>query len=356
MASWRGWMMAMVWIAAAGCSGDLGAAPLKLAVVGDSDSHAYHDGLRYPGDDGRRGGAFHDTTWQWTEWLHRLRGADVDQGAWGRYGRGRVTSTIHDWLGWPSRTPEKEDFAYNFAVSGAGCDDLMDGQRQVPRLVRLMDESPAQWRGGVVVVRMGVNSFGQREHLERLAEDPRDPQVLPGIDRCIADIGRAVGYLHLRHPQTRMVLVGIFDNAHIGDNIQLWQSPRQLQNIRQALDRYDDALKAMAAKDARIAFFNDRAWFAALWGGRAADGTPAYREVGIGGRYAICNSQGDAPRNAVLADGHAGTAWNALWAKAMVHLLNHRFQAGIAPIGQAELVPWLQAGMRSGGDAPCTEG
>lgn len=347
-------VMALV---AAGCwAGSLAAAPLTLAVVGDSDSHAYHDSLRYPGDDGRRGGAFHDTTWQWTEWLHRLRGADVDQGRWGRYGRGRLMSGIEEWLGRPSRTPEKEDFAYNFAVSGAGCDDLMGGQRQVPRLVRLMDEAPAQWHGGVVVIRIGVNSFGQREHLERLADDPRDPRVLPGIDHCIAEVGRAVAYLHRHHPQVRVVLVGIFDNAHIGENIQLWQSPRQLQNIALALDRYDDALKAMAARDARIAFFNDRAWFAALWGGRAADGTPAYGEVGIGGRFRVCNTQGDAPWNAVLGDGHAGTVWNALWAKALVHLLNHRFQAGITPIDQTELVPLLQAGMRPAGKASCAPG
>ena len=35
------------------------------------------------------------------------------------------------------------------AVSGAVCNDLMNVQKQMPRLVRLMDEAPTAWRGGV---------------------------------------------------------------------------------------------------------------------------------------------------------------------------------------------------------------
>ncbi|MFT3762849.1 MAG: hypothetical protein QM761_09655 [Pseudoxanthomonas sp.] len=327
---------------------------MRLAVVGDSDSQSYQG---IAGRDGSRGGpVYHAGTLQWTEALQRLRGRQVNLGDWGRYGTPGPIARLMERFGLPARSPMKRDFRYNFAISGAVCDDLMGQQRQVPRLVRLMDQAPARWRDGVVVIRIGVNSFGQRRHLERLAEDPSDPEVLGSIDRCIAEVGRAVAYLQAHHPQVRVVLVGIFDDANVGGNIHLWQTPRQLRNIALALDRYDDALKAMAARDARVAFFNDRAWFAALWGGRAADGTPAYREVVVVGSFRVCNTQGDAPWNAVLADGHAGTAWNGLWAKALVHLLNHRFQAGITPIEQAELAPLLQAGMQSAGNAGCASG
>ena len=56
----------------------------------------------------------------------------------------------------------------------------------------------------------------------------------------------------------------------------------------------------------------------------------------------ITDSQGDAPVNAVLADGHAGTAWNALWASALVDLLNRRFDAGIPPVEESEVLPLLR--------------
>lgn len=329
--------MAALLAACIGCCGAVRAAPLRLAVVGDSDSHAYHDGTRFTGKDGRRGGDFHETTWQWTEWLQRLRGGEVDQGPWGRYGSRRIVALIEEAVGRPGRIPEKEDFAYNFAVSGAVCNDLMNVQKQMPRLVRLMDEAPTAWRGGVVVVRIGVNSFGQSDSLERLAANS-DAGVLAEIDRCIADVRDAVAYLHRHHPDTRVVLVGIFNNANVGDNIQRWQSPREQARIARALDRYDAALKAMAA-DPRIAFFDDRAWFAALWGSRTAEGRPAYRPISVDGRLVVTNTQGDAPCHAVLADGHAGTVWNALWAKALVHVLNQRFDAGIPPITRAELTP-----------------
>ncbi len=336
----KAWAFALLaW--ASMCADASFAAPVPLAVVGDSDSHAYHDRTQFTGEDGTRGGAFHDTTWQWTEWLHRLRGGEVDQGHWGRSGSRRIVAMVEEALGLPARTPEKEDFAYNFAVSGAVCNDLMNIQRQVPHLVQQMDEAPAAWRGGIVVVRIGVNSFGQREHLDRLAASADDPAVAAEIDGCIDDVRAAVSYLHRHHPDTRVVLVGIFDNANIGENVRRWSSAREQANITRALDRYDAALKAMAVRDPRIAFFDDRAWFAALWGGRDATARPAYKAVRIGEDLVVTNTQGDAPCHAILSDGHAGTVWNALWAKALVHVVNRRFGAGITPITSQELASRL---------------
>jgi len=331
LAGWNAWAAAAV--------------PLRLAVIGDSDSQAYQ-GSR-SGNDAQRGGSHHATTLQWTEALHRLRGAQVDQGPWGWYGTYGKLATAGEWLGLEMRAPRKEDFRFNFAVSGAGCGDLMASTRQVPQLVRLMDQEPAAWRDGVVLIRIGVNDFGQNGSLERLARDPRDAQVAPRIDHCITELRHAVAYLRQRHPQTRLVLVGIFNNAHIGDGVRRWRSPAMQHNIAAALDRYDDALRAMAAGDARIAFFDDRAWFASHWGGRAADGGLAYRVVAVAGRFRVRNTQGDAPDNAVLADGHAGTAWNALWAQALVDLLNRRFKAGLAPVRDTEILPLVEAGGRA---------
>lgn len=312
------------------------AAPARLAVVGDSDSHAYHDRMHFSGEDGKRGGDFHATTWQWTEALHRLRGQALDLGAWDRHGLPGTLGRAAEWAGLPVR-PAKEDFEYNFAMSGARCESLMGGERQVPGLVGLMDQAPGRWRDGYVVVRIGVNSFGQAEHLQRLAADRDDAEVSAGIQGCIAAVREAVAAIHRSHPATRIVLVGIFDNSNVAGQLDATWTPRQLANIAAALDRYDDALRAMAQADRRIAFFDDRAWFAAHWGTRTASGQPAYRDVRIGKALRVRNAQGDAPTNAVLADGHAGAAWNLLWAQALVALLDREFDAGIAPVSESEL-------------------
>jgi len=339
-----GLMLALTLVMAAARAAPEEGARIRLAVVGDSDSHSYHDRLRFNGEDGARGGVHHATTWQWTEALHRLRGGWIDQGEWAHHGSSGVVAQAAEWVGLPMRAPEKEDFRYNFAVSGARCESLMGGERQVPQLVRLMDEEPEAWRGGVVVIRIGVNSFGQQDSLERLAADPDDPALSAAITRCISAMREAVQHLHKNHPQTRVVLVGIFDNSNIGDSALAPRAPAALRNIATALDRYDDALRAMAVRDTRIAFFDDRAWFASLWGSRGADGRPRYRDVEIGGRLRISNTQGDAPSNAVLADGHAGSAWNALWAGALVDLIDRHFGARIPAVEQAELLALLQPG------------
>ncbi|MGY1409745.1 hypothetical protein ACW5EG_09240 [Luteimonas sp. A611] len=319
-------------------------ARIRLAVVGDSDSHSYHDRLRFSGNDGARGGAHHATTWQWTEALQRLRSGWIDQGEWAHHGSPGAIARAAGWVGLSARAPEKEDFRYNFAVSGARCESLMGGERQVPQLVGLMDEEPDAWRSGVVVIRIGVNSFGQSDSLERLATNPDDPELSGTITRCISAMREAVHHVHHSHPHTRVVLVGIFDNSNIGDAALAPRAPAALRNIATALDRYDDALRAMAVRDSRIAFFDDRAWFAALWGSRGPDGRPRYRDVNIGGRMRVSNTQGDAPSHAVLADGHAGSAWNALWARALVDLIDRHFGAHIPAVDEAELLALLQPG------------
>ena len=86
----------------------------------------------------------------------------------------------------------------------------------------------------------------------------------------------------------------------------------------------------------RIAFFDDRAWFAKRWGTRDAQGQPAYRPVVLASGLTVHNTIGDEPHHAVIADGHAGLVWNVLWAQSLVELLNQRLGLKITPIGDAE--------------------
>ena len=244
-------------------------------------------------------------------------------------------------MGFDARAPRKVDHRYNFAVSGQGCDDLLDGpSRQVPELIRLMNEDPVRWRRGLVVIRIGVNTFGKAAELDRLARDPRDPAVVRAIDTCVAQIRSSVDAIAAAHPGTKTIVVGIFDNRHWVAYLTRWRSPGEQANISAGLDRFDQALQRFAADRPQMAFFDDRAWFASLWGGRDAQGMPAYRTVPFG-PLKVSKSSGDEPFNATLADGHAGTAWNALWARALIDLANQRFGLGLPPLTEAEMVSLL---------------
>lgn len=314
---------------------------VSLAVLGDSDSHAYHDSVFFPAASAKRGGAYRATTWQWTELLQRLRGRQLNQGAWGIHGTRGAVARANRWLGREGRSPPKQDYRYNFALSGAECSDLLEGYSQQTRaLLSLMDQEPARWRKGVVLIRIGVNSFGGAQDLERLAHDPRAAAVQEKITGCVQAIRDSVALLRGHHPRVRIVLVGIFNNAHWPNYLDRWHDPAQLANIDQGLDAFDHALARMARADPGIAFFDDRAWFAARWGSRDGQGLPAYRELVLG-TLRVRNAAGDAPEHAVLADGHAGSAWNAEWARALVELMNARFQLAITPIGRAEIIAAL---------------
>jgi hypothetical protein len=309
-----------------------------LGVLGDSDSHAYQDRIRFSKRPDARGGAFRSSTFQWTEVLHRLRPHDIDPGMWGTWGTRGIVATALRVVGLPGRTPKKEDYQYNFAISGSVCSDLVDGAAaQRPQLLQLMRQNPVRWNTGLVVIRIGMNDFGHQDSLDRLAEDPADAVVIRAIDSCVRTIRETVLLIRRDFLGVKIVLVGIFDNTNWARHDQKWRSPQEIQNIRSGLDRFDNALRSIANSDAAIAFFDDREWFAKHWGGRDVSGAPAYRAVRLDGGFEVTNSEGDDPSNATLADGHAGLVWNALWAQEFVDLVNTRFGLRIPTISSAEL-------------------
>jgi len=334
-----GWFAA--WLLLPGLAMSAAPASIPLAVIGDSDSHGYHDTRAFPPGGADRGGRLRDTTYQWTEVVAALRGDTLDLGARTDTGTwGRLAPPLRA-VGLDVRAPRKIDHRHNFAVSGQGCENLMGGvSRQVPELVRLMRDDPVRWRAGVVVIRMGINTFGKSAELDRLSRDPADREVVGKIDGCLADIRASLDAIAAASPRTRVVVVGIFDNRHWSNYLTRWRPLAEQERIARGLDRFDDGLRRLAAERPQVAFFDDRAWFASVWGGRDAQGAPAYRTVAFG-PLRVTNSAGDEPNHANVADGHAGTVWNALWARAFVDLLNQRFGLGVAPLTDAEMVSLL---------------
>ena len=326
----------------------LDAAPpqaIPLAVLGDSNSHSYQDRITFPPGTPERGGARRAQTFQWTEVLARLRGNELDLGPWVDWGRPGVVAWAREMIGLaPDRSPRKEDYLYNFANSGAACKNLMGdrlGQRyrQAPRLVALMDRAPARWRRGVVVINIGANDWNGLLDLQ--ARDPDAPRLHAVIDYCVQQIGDAIALIHATHPQTRILLTGLGNEADDPNNFGKYRSHAEMANIEKALADFNEALKKIVARNPRtVAYMDYAAWFAAHWGTRGPNGEPDYRSVRIGALQ-VGNTLGDGVENALLSDDHAGTAWNALWAQAVVARLRQAFDLPLTPISDEEVARFV---------------
>ena len=315
---------------------------VALAVLGDSNSHSYQDSLAFPPGSPLRGGAQRSRTFNWVEVLARLRGREVDPGPWLVWGSSGLLASGREALGLDGgRAPRKLDYLYNFANSGAGCDDLMVGRhRQAPRLVALMDKEPARWQRGVVVIRIGLNDWSPL--LQAQARGEQAGVVDAAIARCRQRFSEAIGLIRARHAATRILVVGIGNEIDDPGQFEYFRSAAEIERIGRALERFNGALKEMAARTPNAAFFDDAAWFRARWGQRGPQGQPDYRSVRVGPDFFVANTAGDAPQNALVADHHAGLVWNALWAQSLVARLREAFGVPVTPIGDEELWAFLR--------------
>lgn len=316
---------------------------IALAVLGDSSSHSYQDSLSFPPGSGSRGGAFHARTFQWTEVLTRLRGEELNLGPWVLWGRSGELAWLRGLLGLHAgRAPRKEDYLYNFANSGATCQNLIGGplQRypQAPRLVELMDRDPARWRNGVVVIRIGSNDWSTE--LDEQARDPKAPAIRAVATYCLDQIAATVSLIHAAHPDTRIVLVGIDNELNDPRTLETYRSALAVANIQASFDDFNGQMRAFAGSDARMAFFDLGAWSRSLWGSRGPDGAMEARTVTVGTLH-VTNTVGDAPNNAILVDDHSGLAGNALWAQALVSRLREAFGLPLTPISDAEVARFV---------------
>ncbi len=327
----------------------IGVDKMPVGVLGDSDSAAYQDHHSFPMGSSQPGGAFHAITFQWPEVLARMREKQVDLGPWALWGVPQWLSMarLRDGLGLSWRGPRRETHQHNMAWA-SGCNDLNHGAwRQTPRLIDVMNEQPGRWNNGVVIIRMGVNNFGREADLEALVADPNDAAVLGEMTKCVEAINQSVRAIHQAHPQVRIVLVGIFNNADWSPYQEKWTSAQAQKNLNQGLDHFDNALRQIAVADSRLAFFDDRAWFARHWGGRNPHtGQADYRVVRISNGLEVRNTAGDSPDHAVLGNLHAGLVWNVLWTKELIELLNQRFGFGVEPLTSVEVASFVSERLR----------
>lgn len=315
---------------------------MRLGVIGDSDSHAYQDSVTFTPGSPERGGTFRAGTLQWTEVLQRLRGDTVDQGAWGTYGHGGRLVRVAGLVGIGLRAPRKQDHEFNVSYSGARCAHVEGPRGQLAQLLRFVRADGDAWRDGVVVIRIGINDIGRRDVLDAVARDGLGDAHLAIADGCTRIIRGAAAALLAAQPELRVVLVGIADNANWPPNFDATWDADAVRDIRALQDRYDADLRAFAERTPRVAFLEDRGWLTPLLGGRGPDGAVAARTFELAGRI-VTLSQGDGPTHAYVADGHAGTIVNALFAQRLTALMATRLAAPVPPITDAELDAFLRA-------------
>ncbi|MDN8616792.1 SGNH/GDSL hydrolase family protein [Variovorax ginsengisoli] len=317
------------------------AGSIPLAVLGDSNSHSYQDRQTFPAGSPARGGALQASTFQWTEVLARLRPNEIDQGPWGVWGQRARVLVLRETLGLPvEQWPKKEDYRYNLAFTGSNCADLLSSrQQQAQRLVELMDLDRERWKRGVVVIRMGTNDW--KPVLDQQARDPSALEVQAARTRCADAIGGTVALIRAAHPSTRILLVGISNEADDPAFHARWQSAAESANIDKALDGFNAAIRDIAKHHPNVAFFDDQAWSKSRWGSRDPAGKPAFKTLVIGS-LRVTNTAGDTPNNALLADSHYGLVANALWAQSLVARLNEAFGLKLTPISDAEVLRFLE--------------
>jgi lysophospholipase L1-like esterase len=305
------------------------AAAIKVAVLGDSDSHSYRDLLNGV----MRGGGHNPQTFNWLEIWARLRPGDIDPGPFVRAGDPRWAAGLKALAGRPSRTPKKDDYLYNYAWSGAGCASLNDAWPQQTRwLLARLKSDPESWREGLVVIRIGVNDFGQSRHLAQIAKDPA--RMDGAIAACLSQVATAVARIRAAS-DVRIALVGIahdYETPLAGSGVV---PDAALAGVADALARFDAGLGALAEKDARIAFADDRTWLTRRFGARSAGSARESAEIA---GLAVRNAVGDGAAFLHTADGHAGTLASGLFLQDFIAALNARFGWTLSAPRDAEIV------------------
>jgi hypothetical protein len=203
----------------------------------------------------------------------------------------------------------------------------------------MMDRDPELWKRGVVVIRIGVNDWSRTLDLQ--AHSPDAPEVRAVTDFCAGEIRKSLERIHASHPQTRVLVVGLAVDTADPEIQEGWHTAQEINNLQIAVDKFNAAVRKVAESAPGGAFFDDAAWSARHWGARAADEVHPEVSIEIGKAFKVTNTGGDDPHNGLLADDHAGLAWNALWAQSFVELLRNTYHLPLTPISDQEVAAFV---------------
>jgi hypothetical protein len=237
-----------------------------------------------------------------------------------------------------AKTPRKADFRWNYARSGARCASLVSAWPQQARwLASAIARDPAAWTDGIVVIRIGVNDLGQRRHLDEYAKTGLTDAHRRLIEECAREIASAIDVVRAASSSVRIVVVGVADDSSWPPATTARRTADVITRMRDVLDAFDRRLEQETTRRSGAVFMNDRTWYYEHWADFDAVGNPRQSGVSLGGATQITNTQGDAPTNLLLDDGHAGTVANAFWLRELITTINRSFGASVPTLTDEEI-------------------
>jgi phospholipase/lecithinase/hemolysin len=277
--------------------------PGAIGVIGDSYSDEYQF---YPPD--------RSTARNWVEILAATRGLDF--GGFSTAGRGE---------------PRNQGFEYNWARSDATTDDMIATGQHAGLAAQV-----ARGEVGLVMVYIGGNDF-----INALKAPDPSAALADVLPRALANHRAAVETLRAASPDVKIVLATLSDIRNLpefGRPIREGQIPPEVADaFTAAIKEYNAQIKATAAGDRRVAVMD-------------LDMTTRFANLVCRDRVVVDGLRMDRanPGNTLdhffLADWrHPGTIGQGLLAKLFVDTINAKFGAGVAPLGEHEIVSFARA-------------
>ena len=253
---------------------------------------------------------------------------------------GAFSKNVHGQSGHPG-------YANDWAMSGATSSDLV--ANQLPNLAAQVAKGQVKY----AVVLIGDNDFGHfLTQAPTLASNPAAlMSALGQVEQTAqANFDTTVQTLLQANPNVKLEVATIPNIAQTpavqSQLAPLGASGQALtQAVSQAIDAYNQHIISVASSSNRIALAD----LAALDSSLEQSTTP----LQVGSVTVNMTQIGDDYHNFILADGvHPGTIGQGLIANAMVAALNAKFQAGIRPLSDAQIV--TTAEKADGALAPAT--
>jgi lysophospholipase L1-like esterase len=250
---------------------------------------------------------------------------------------GAFSKNVHGQPGHPG-------YANDWAMSGATSTDLVASQ--LPGLVDQVAKGQVRY----AVLLIGDNDFGQ--FLSQAPALASNQAALLGklaqVEQTAqANFDKTVQTLLQANPGVKLEVATIFDIAQT-PAVQSQLAPLGVQGqalaqvVSKAIGAFNDHIRSVAAGNDRIALADLASMNATL----AQSSTP----LQVGSVVMDMTHTGDNYHNLILADGvHPGTIAQGMIANTMVGGLNSKFQAGIRPLSNSEIVKIAQ---KADGTAP----
>lgn len=290
-----------------------------VAVLGDSDSHSYRDSY----DNKSRGGDYHAYSFNWLElWAH-LSEYEIYPGQWGVWGNNYRIARIKNIFLLKSRSPKKLDYEYNYAVSGLGCQSLLDEwPYQGKWLLNEIKSNPEYWANGLVIIKIGFNDIGKNNDLNKWKKTGLDQKASILVSSCTNSIIKTSNLILSELPGIRVAITGIARNYNFMDEWDEKLNRNSITNIESVLSEYDSRLLKYANNTTRVAYIDDHYWFNDIFGSQESSNLKSQVEFFEG--VNLINASGDEPINILLHDHHTGSLYNGLWLTHMISEINQQ--------------------------------